>query len=139
MASRETKVDEKNVFRQRSDFSSIFVLFVQIRSSPSFFPISPSFSSSSSFLDFEAFKPWKRTNFPTFPGRIGGTSPRKKNNKREASERSRNTDYGGSVKGKSTPIDIFFDKTGSDELFNVVIATVSRLRIVARLCAILRT
>ena len=107
----------------------------------SFFSLSFFFlSSSSSSLDFEAFKPWKRTNFPTFPGRIGEeTSPRKKNNKREASGRSRSTDYGGSVKGKSAPIDIFFDKTGSDELFNVVIATVSRLRIVARLCAILRT
>ena len=128
------KSRRKNVFRQRSDFSSsTFVLFVSD-------PIIPFLSSSSSSLDFEAFKPWKRTNFPTFPGRIGEeTSPRKKNNKREASGRSRSTDYGGSVKGKSAPIDIFFDKTGSDELFNVVIATVSRLRIVARLCAILRT
>lgn len=30
-------------------------------------------------------------------------------------------------------IDVFFDKTGNDELFNGVIATVSRLRIIARL------
>ena len=31
---------------------------------------------------------------------------------------------------KSAPIDIFFDKTGNDELFSGVAATVSRLRII---------
>lgn len=38
-------------------------------------------------------------------------------------------------KREGAPIDIFFDKTGNDELFNVRIATVSRLRIVARIRA----
>lgn len=80
--------------------------------------------------------PSKRTNFPSFPGRRGGSKTREGTRWNKRGKGSREVWRSGIAIGrkrkrwKGAPIDMFFDKTGNDELFNGVIATVSRLRII---------
>lgn len=144
--SGETKAGRKGkkcLFRQRSDFPPPFrPLFPAFEFSAPTFPffrpspsplslLTPTWKLSESFL---------RGNVPIFPVFLEGEEDRRlaklrgrmRNNGGEKDRKRRcgggwNTD-GGSVKG--APIDIFFDKTGNDELFSGVAATVSRLRII---------
>lgn len=134
---------KKCLFRQRSDFPPPFrPLFPAFEFSAPTFPffrpspsplslLTPTWKLSESFL---------RGNVPIFPVFLEGEEDRRlaklrgrmRNNGGEKDRKRRcgggwNTD-GGSVKG--VPIDIFFDKTGNDELFSGVAATVSRLRII---------
>ena len=134
---------KKCLFRQRSDFPPPFrPLFPAFEFSAPTFPFFRPSPSPLSLLTptWKLFESFLRGNVPIFPVFLEGEEDRRlaklrgrmRNNGGEKDRKRRcgggwNTD-GGSVKG--APIDIFFDKTGNDELFSGVAATVSRLRII---------
>ena len=97
-----------------------------------FFPFSRQLASfpKASFVETYQFSQfsWKKRRIEGSRRNVVGRRTRNNREKdRRCGGEERNTD-GGSVKGG--PIDIFFDKTGNDELFSGVVATVSRLRII---------
>lgn len=75
-AGREEK-RKKCLFRQRSDFSPPFPpLFPAFEFSAPTFPFFPLSSFHANLQAFRKLPSWKRTNFPSFPGRREGSKAR---------------------------------------------------------------